>query len=304
MEELLRTYGLTKQFGKHRAVDHVDLHVNRGAIYGFIGRNGAGKTTFLRMVCGLAAPTEGEIEIFGARGRELQEIRSRIGCLIEGPGLYGNMTAKENMEIKCRFCGIKRPGYIEELLDMVGLSDVGKKKTKKFSLGMKQRLGIAMALIGEPDLLVLDEPINGLDPQGIAEVRDIILRLNRERNMTILISSHILEELSKISTDYGIIHHGCLLQELTREELMEKCSDRIEITLDQAKAAVPVLDGLGIKNYRVVDRDHIHIFERLDESGRINMELAKAGITVTEIAKTSEELESYFLNLTGGARHA
>ncbi len=304
MEELLRTYGLTKQFGKHRAVDHVDLHVNRGAIYGFIGRNGAGKTTFLRMVCGLAAPTEGEIEIFGARGRELQEIRSRIGCLIEGPGLYGNMTAKENMEIKCRFCGIKRPGYIEELLDMVGLSDVGKKKTKKFSLGMKQRLGIAMALIGEPDLLVLDEPINGLDPQGIAEVRDIILRLNRERNMTILISSHILEELSKISTDYGIIHHGCLLQELTREELMEKCSDRIEITLDQAKAAVPVLDGLGIKNYRVVDRDHIHIFERLDESGQINMELAKAGITVTEIAKTSEELESYFLNLTGGARHA
>ena len=304
MEELLRTYGLTKQFGKHRAVDHVDLHVNRGAIYGFIGRNGAGKTTFLRMVCGLAAPTEGEIEIFGARGRELQEIRSRIGCLIEGPGLYGNMTAKENMEIKCRFCGIKRPGYIEELLDMVGLSDVGKKKTKKFSLGMKQRLGIAMALIGEPELLVLDEPINGLDPQGIAEVRDIILRLNRERNMTILISSHILEELSKISTDYGIIHHGCLLQELTREELMEKCSDRIEITLDQAKAAVPVLDGLGIKNYRVVDRDHIHIFERLDESGQINMELAKAGITVTEIAKTSEELESYFLNLTGGARHA
>nr|WP_300209168.1 ABC transporter ATP-binding protein [uncultured Anaerostipes sp.] len=304
MEELLRTYGLTKQFGKHRAVDHVDLHVNRGAIYGFIGRNGAGKTTFLRMVCGLAAPTEGEIEIFGARGRELQEIRSRIGCLIEGPGLYGNMTAKENMEIKCRFCGIKRPGYIEELLDMVGLSDVGKKKTKKFSLGMKQRLGIAMALIGEPDLLVLDEPINGLDPQGIAEVRDIILRLNRERNMTILISSHILEELSKISTDYGIIHHGCLLQELTREELMEKCSDRIEITLNQAKAAVPVLDGLGIKNYRVVDRDHIHIFERLDESGQINMELTKAGITVTEIAKTSEELESYFLNLTGGARHA
>lgn len=304
MEELLRTYGLTKQFGKHRAVDHVDLHVNRGAIYGFIGRNGAGKTTFLRMVCGLAAPTEGEIEIFGARGKELQKIRSRIGCLIEGPGLYGNMTAKENMEIKCRFCGIKRPGYIEELLDMVGLSDVGKKKTKKFSLGMKQRLGIAMALIGEPDLLVLDEPINGLDPQGIAEVRDIILRLNRERNMTILISSHILEELSKISTDYGIIHHGCLLQELTREELMEKCSDRIEITLNQAKAAVPVLDGLGIKNYRVVDRDHIHIFERLDESGQINMELAKAGITVTEIAKTSEELESYFLNLTGGARHA
>ena len=303
MGKLLQTYGLTKQFGKHRAVDHVDVHVNRGAIYGFIGRNGAGKTTFLRMICGLAAPTEGEIEIFGCRGRELQDIRSRIGCLIEGPGLYGNMTAEENLNIKCRFCGIRKPGYIEELLDIVGLSGVGRKKTKKFSLGMKQRLGIAMALVGEPDFLVLDEPINGLDPQGIAEVRDTILKLNHERNITIIISSHILEELSKIATDYGIIHNGCLLQELTREELMERCSERIEICLNQPKEACPVLDRLGFTNYRVVDAEHIHVFERLEESGRINMELAKAGIMVKGLSVTSEELESYFLNLTGGAAH-
>ena len=145
MEKLLQTYGLTKQFGKHKAVNHVDIHVNRGSIYGFIGRNGAGKTTFLRMVCGLASPTEGEIELFGCRGKQLQEIRSRIGCLIEGPGLYGNMTAEENLKIKCKFCGIKKPGYINELLEIVGLADVGRKKTKRFSLGMRQRLGIAMA---------------------------------------------------------------------------------------------------------------------------------------------------------------
>lgn len=304
MEKLLQTYGLTKQFGKHKAVNHVDIHVNRGSIYGFIGRNGAGKTTFLRMVCGLASPTEGEIELFGCRGKQLQEIRSRIGCLIEGPGLYGNMTAEENLKIKCKFCGIKKPGYINELLEIVGLADVGRKKTKRFSLGMRQRLGIAMALVGEPDFLVLDEPINGLDPQGIAEVRDTILRLNHERNMTIMISSHILEELSKIATDYGIIHQGCLLQELTREELMERCSERIEICLDHPKEACPVLDRMGFTNYRVVDSEHIQVYERLEESGKLNMELAKAWILIKGFSVTSEELESYFFNLTGGASHA
>ena len=304
MEKLLQTYGLTKQFGKHKAVNHVDIHVNRGSIYGFIGRNGAGKTTFLRMVCGLASPTKGEIELFGCRGKQLQEIRSRIGCLIEGPGLYGNMTAEENLKIKCKFCGIKKTGYINELLEIVGLADVGRKKTKRFSLGMRQRLGIAMALVGEPDFLVLDEPINGLDPQGIAEVRDTILRLNHERNMTIMISSHILEELSKIATDYGIIHQGCLLQELTREELMERCSERIEICLDHPEEACPVLDRMGFTNYRVVDSEHIQVYDRLEESGKLNMELAKAGILIKGFSVTSEELESYFFNLTGGASHA
>ena len=181
---------------------------------------------------------------------------------------------------------------------------MGKKKTKHFSLGMKQRLGIGLALVGEPDLLVLDEPINGLDPQGIAEVRDTIQSLCDQRNMTVLISSHILEELSKIATDYGIIHNGVLLQELTRDELMKRCSERIEITLECPEAAIPVLDRMGFTSYQVTDKHHIHVFERLNESDVLNMALARAGVPVRGIAVTSEELENYFLNLTGGASHA
>lgn len=303
-ELLLQTRALTKQYGRHRAVDQVSMHIKKGAIYGFIGRNGAGKTTTLRMISGLASPTAGEIELFGCRGRDLSRIRSRVGCLIEGPGLYGSMSARDNLKMKCMLLGVYKRGYEEELLDIVGLGGVGKKPVKRYSLGMKQRLGIALALVGEPDLLVLDEPINGLDPQGIAEVRDTVLKLNRERNMTILISSHILEELSKIATDYGIIHNGTLLQELTNEELMEKCSERLEITLDDPERAVPVMDRLGIKRYQVADREHIYIFERLEESAALNMAFAKAGIPVRGISVTNEELETYFLKLTGGGANA
>lgn len=304
MSELLQTRALTKQYGRHRAVDQVSMHIKKGAIYGFIGRNGAGKTTTLRMISGLASPTAGEIELFGCRGRDLSRIRSRVGCLIEGPGLYGSMSARDNLKMKSMLLGVYKRGYEEELLDIVGLGGVGKKPVKRYSLGMKQRLGIALALVGEPDLLVLDEPINGLDPQGIAEVRDTVLKLNRERNMTILISSHILEELSKIATDYGIIHNGTLLQELTNEELMEKCSERLEVTLDDPERAVPVMDRLGIKRYQVADREHIYIFERLEESAALNMAFAKAGIPVRGISVTNEELETYFLKLTGGGADA
>ena len=275
-EMLLETRNLTKQYGHHKAVDSVNMHIKKGAIYGFIGRNGAGKTTCLKMISGLSKP----------------------------PGLYGNMTAYENLNIKCKLFGIKKKSYIEEILRIIGLEDVGKKKTKHFSLGMKQRLGIGLALVGEPDLLVLDEPINGLDPQGIAEIRDTIQRLQKEKNMTICISSHILEELSKIATDYGIIHNGSLLQEITREELIRRCSERIELTLDHPKLAIPVLDSMGFTNFQVTDKEHIHIFERLNESAALNMELAKSGIPVKGISITSEELETYFLNLTGGADHA
>ena len=303
-ELLLQTRALTKQYGRHRAVDQVSMHIKKGAIYGFIGRNGAGKTTTLQMISGLASPTAGEIELFGCRGRDLSRIRSRVGCLIEGPGLYGSMSARDNLKMKCMLLGVYKRGYEEELLDIVGLGGVGKKPVKRYSLGMKQRLGIALALVGEPDLLVLDEPINGLDPQGIAEVRDTVLKLNRERNMTILISSHILEELSKIATDYGIIHNGTLLQELTNEELMEKCSERLEVTLDDPERAVPVMDRLGIKRYQVADREHIYIFERLEESAALNMAFAKAGIPVRGISVTNEELETYFLKLTGGGANA
>ena len=221
-----------------------------------------------------------------------------MGCLIEGPGIYGSMTAAENLEVKCRLTGIRRKGYVEELLQIVGLSQTGRKKAKHFSMGMRQRLGIALALVGEPDLLVLDEPINGLDPQGIAEIRDMVLRLNEERNMTIIISSHILEELSKIATDYGIIHQGVLIKEMTREELMRRCSERIEIQLEEPEKALPVLDAMGFHAYQVADKNHIHVFERLEESAALNMELAKAGVAVTSLSITSEDLETYFLNLT------
>lgn len=298
---LLSTQGLTKQYGRQKAVDHIDIHIKKGAIYGFIGRNGAGKTTTLKMISGLARPTDGEIIMFGYRGGGLKNIRSRVSCLIEAPGVYGNLSAYDNLKIKCKLFGIQEKSYIPEILEMVGLNHVGKKKVKHYSLGMKQRLGIGLTLVGDPDLLLLDEPINGLDPQGIVEVRDTILRLNEERNMTILVSSHILEELSKIATHYGIIHNGSLLQEMTKEELMKRCSERIEICLDEPKRAVPVLDEMGFTNYQIVDKERIHIFERLEESAGLNMELAKAGILVREIRITSEELEDYFLNLTGGA---
>ena len=301
---LLQTYGLTKQFGHHKAVDQVDIHLKRGAIYGFIGRNGAGKTTCLRMLSGLAAPTSGEIEMFGCKGKNLKEVRSRVGCLIEAPGLYGSMSAKENLLMKCKLTGITKPGYVEEILSSVGLDDVGDKKTKNFSLGMKQRLGIGIALVGEPDVLLLDEPINGLDPQGIAEIRDTILRLNRERNITFIISSHILEELAKIATDYGIIHNGSLLQEITREDLMKKCSERMEIMLDNPNQALPVLDQMGFRNYQVVNKSQIQIFERLGESAELNRELVMAGVMVKSLTICNEELESYYINLTGGGAHA
>lgn len=302
-EWLLKTRSLTKQYGKLKAVDNVDIHIKRGDIYGFIGRNGAGKTTFLRMVCGLARPTEGDMELFGYTGENLNKIRTRIGCLIESPGLYGNMSAADNLRLKCCLLGIKKDGYISELLELVGLKDVGKKKTKQFSLGMKQRLGIALALVGEPDLLVLDEPINGLDPQGIVQVRDTLVRLNEERNITMLVSSHLLEELSKIATRYGIIHHGRLLQELTNDELSGCCREHIELHLEEPRRAAPVLDSLGFTKYQVVDQEHIHIFERLNESAQLNMALGKAGVPVKEIFLANKELEEYFLDVTGGGQN-
>lgn len=224
---LLSTEDLTKQYGNHKVVRRINMHIKKGAIYGFIGRNGAGKTTFLKMICGLSTPTAGSINAFGQTGRELCNVRSRIGCLIESPGLYGNMTAFENLAMKCRLLGIKDISKeSQSLLKIVGLEDTGRKKVRQFSLGMKQRLGIALALVNSPELLILDEPINGLDPQGIAEIREVLLHLNRELGITILISSHILGELSKIATDYGIIDHGLLLEEFPSSALDSRCKQR------------------------------------------------------------------------------
>ena len=211
-EMLLETRGLTKRYGHHKAVDSVSMHIKKGAIYGFIGRNGAGKTTCLKMISGLSRPTSGEIEIFGYKGKDLQKVRSRVGCLIEAPGLYGNMTAYENLNIKCKLFGIKKAGYIDEILKTVGLEHVGRKKTKHFSLGMKQRLGISISLLGNPDLVILDEPTNGLDPVGIQELRDLIKRLN-DSGVTVLVSSHNLAEIQHIASYVGIIINGKLKYE-------------------------------------------------------------------------------------------
>lgn len=304
MDYALSTKQLTKQFRKHKAVDSVCINVPKGAIYGFIGRNGAGKTTFLKMISGLSTPTSGDFSLFGYEGKEVRQVFSRIGTLIEAPGVYPNMTAYNNLKLKCIAAGINKKGYIEELLACVGLENTGKKKVKNFSLGMKQRLGIALALVGEPDMLVLDEPINGLDPQGIVEVRDTIQRLNAEKNITIIISSHILEELSKIATNYGIIHNGKLIEEVTREQLLAKCSEHIEIVTDDAKTACTVIENMGISKYKVIDKNTIHIFERLGDSGEIAVELSKGGIKLNGISVKNEALEDYFLSVTGGNENA
>ena len=304
MEYLLTTNHLTKTYGRHKAVDRVSLHIRQGDIYGLIGRNGAGKTTLLRLLSGLAAPTAGDFTLFGASGRRARTYLSRVGTLIEAPGLYPNLSAAENLKLKCLALGVRQKGVVPHLLAAVGLEGAGRKRVRNFSLGMKQRLGIALALVGDPDLLILDEPINGLDPQGIAEVRETLSTLNRERNITLLLSSHILEELSKVATHYGILHDGVLLQELTRQELLEQCGERIELKTTDTRRACTVLEGMGITRYQVVDRDTICIYERLHDGGAITMALAQAGVQTTGITVRSEALEDYYLNLTGGGRHA
>ena len=212
---------LTKQYGQHKAVNNVNLSVKKGEIYGLIGRNGAGKTTVLRLISGLAKPTEGDICLFEQNSHDMVYAQNRVRILIENPGIYPNMSAKDNVKLKCLAMGVSSKGYIAGLLEDVGLSAGDKKKVKHYSVGMKQRLGIALALVGNPELVILDEPINGLDPQGMAEIREIIVRLNTEKNITFIISSHILGELSKIATSYGIIEKGELKKQILKTELTE-----------------------------------------------------------------------------------
>lgn len=301
MDYILTTNGLTKTYGKHNASNNISIHVRQGDIYGLIGRNGAGKTTLLKMVGGLSTPTTGDFDLFGCSGRERAQVMHRVGSLIENPGIYPNLTAAENLKLKCIALGVRDKTVVPKLLETVGLANTGKKKVGKFSMGMKQRLGIALALVGDPDLVILDEPINGLDPQGVAEVRETIKKLNKEQNITFIISSHILDELSKIATSYGIIHNGNLLQELTKEELLGKCSERIELKTNDTAKACTVLEKMDIHEYKVVDGDTIQIFERLHDSGGITMNLAQNNVTILGISLKNESLEEYYLNLTGGA---
>lgn len=300
-EYVLKTTKLTKIYGKQRAVNAVDLHVRKGDIYGFIGKNGAGKSTFMKMVAGLATPDEGTIELFGSSDVERQ--RMRIGTLIEMPALYKGMTAAENLEVLRRAYGIPDKGIVEEMLSLVDLADTGKKKAGKFSMGMKQRLGIAAALLRSPDLLILDEPINGLDPAGIMQIRELLVRLNREKNITMIISSHILGELSKIATAYGIIKNGELVDEFDKAELDKRCRRCHKLVVDHTERAVNVLEEkLHIREYDVPEPFVIRIFEQLDDMAGINQELLLAGIGVKESYQVGQDLESYFMELIGEGR--
>lgn len=301
---LLETNQLTKQYKEQTAVNQVNLHIKRGSIYGLIGKNGAGKTTLMRMISGLASPTSGTITLFGESGSRVSSYFSRIGVLIESPGLYGDMSATDNLKLKQICIGLQGKSYVPSLLKLVGLESVGKKKVKSFSLGMKQRLGIAMALIGEPDLLVLDEPLNGLDPEGMVEVRQTLVKLAEEKNMTIIISSHILEELEKMATTYGFIHQGTLIKEVSHEKLMNECRAYIEIQLDAPHLGCTVLDEMGISNYQVTNASTIQVYEKLSQSSQINLALGKADVAVHSISLSQISLEEYFLSLTGGQGHA
>jgi len=299
-EFILETNGLTKSFGRKKAVDNVSIHIEKGAVYGFIGRNGAGKTTLMKIVSGLSNQSSGTFSLFGTE--ELYKVRGKVGCLIEAPGLYPDMTAFQNLKMKCLSAGKSDDKFIGSLLETVGLGNVGKKKAKNFSLGMKQRLGIAIALIGDPELMILDEPINGLDPQGIVEVRETIHRLNTEKGITILISSHILEELSKIATHYGIIHNGQLLMELSAEELNLKCSNSIEIVTPDTERACEVLKNSGIES-KVLSNGHISVTQQIEDSAEITKMLVQSDIAVSEIFLKGQELEDFYMDITGGGKN-
>lgn len=301
-EYVIQTNKVTKLYGKNRVIHNVFMKVPKGAVYGLVGQNGAGKTTLMKMITGLAEVSSGEVILFGEKDKRVSLSQRRIGLLIENPGIYGGMTAYENLKVKAIGMGVYRHQDILDILELVGLKDTGKKKAKHFSLGMKQRLGLGLALIGSPDILILDEPINGLDPQGIVEMRHLIERLNKERRITILISSHILEELYKIVSNIGIIHKGELLLELTKQEVMERCKRKLVIRTNEADKATVVLEKMNIGEYTVADNDTIYVYEGFERISEINMNLAKQGILIREFKVDNENLEEFFMNVIQGER--
>ena len=305
-EVILKTYNITKKYGNQVAVNNVNMTIKKGEIYGFIGQNGAGKTTLIRLITGLIHKTGGEIELLGATGEnELNKSRTMVGSLIETPSFYTNMTARENLEVSRLVRNIPGKKCIDEVLELVGLKDVEKKKVKNFSLGMRQRLGIANALMGNPKLLILDEPINGLDPMGIVEIRELLKKINKEKDMTILISSHILSELSELATTYGIISNGNLIEEITAEQLAEKCRQYIDLKVDDTSRAVTLLEReLGISDYEVLEDKKIKVFSNLENVGEVNSILSKSGVIVQSISIKGENLEEYFMNKIGGVLNA
>ena len=301
MEYVLETQNLTKIYGRKEAARDVNLHIREGQIYGLIGRNGAGKTTIMRMISGLSRPTRGSYSLFGKTGLAMQRMLKDVGVLIEQPGLYPRLSARENLKIKCIGMGIKPQGYVEELLKTVGLENTDDKKgAGSYSLGMRQRLGIALALVGDPKLIVLDEPINGLDPQGIFEVREMVSRLRDELGITIMISSHILDELSKVADAYGVIHEGTLLDEFSAEELHERCGKSLILRTDNPAETQRVLENMGLGGAVREPDGSLKLGEGMDRTKEIARAVIGAGIGLEEIYLRTRTLEEYYLGMTGG----
>lgn len=303
MEYILTADSLSKHYRHFKALSDLSIHVPKGAIYGFIGKNGAGKTTLIRLICGLQEPTSGNYKLYGVKNTDsrINRCRRRMGAVIETPSIYMDMTAEENLKEQYRIIGLPDFDSIPELLKLTGLENTGKKKAKNFSLGMRQRLGIALALAGDPDFLVLDEPTNGLDPQGIIEMRELILRLNREYQITFLISSHILDELSRLATHYGFIDGGHMVKEMSAKELDAACRKCIRVQVSDIRALIRVLDEMGLE-YSVLSDTMSDIFARVNVSKLIHA-LSLQGCDVISMTEREESLESYYINLIGGKSH-
>lgn len=301
MEYILETKNIEKRYGHFKALNNLNMHIPKGAIYGLIGKNGAGKTTLIRLICGLQKVTSGEYTIYGIsnNSRKIVEARKRLGGIVETPSICLDMTAEDNLKEQYKIIGLPSYDNLQEILKLVRLNNTGKKTAKHFSLGMKQRLGLAIALVGNPDLLILDEPINGLDPEGIIEIRELILRLNKEKGITFLISSHYLDELSKIATFYGIIDKGKIIKEIDKDELEQNFRTRTQINVSNLKECVKYLEEKNL-TYKVISDNIIDIYEKINVSELV-IALSKRNCIVNDYQEKGESLENYYLNLIGGA---
>ena len=301
---IVKTSSLSKHYGKFAANENISIGIRKGAIYGLVGRNGAGKTTFMKMICSLSSPTSGSFELCGKSYPQLGNARAKIGNLIEDPGIYANMSAYDNLKAKGKLYGGIEKEKINSILNIVGLENAGSKHAGKFSLGMRQRLGIALALIGDPEVLVLDEPINGLDPAGVAEIRETLRRLNAERGITILISSHILGELSKLCTDYGFIDRGTLIKEVTNDKLLSDCTEYVSLRVNDTSAAKKVLRSLGIAGVSEGDSGELRLIGTDIGTDDITEAMVLNKIRVYAISKQGTDLEGYYLNMIGNGRES
>lgn len=300
-EIIVEARKLTKLYGQTAALKSADIGIRRGSIYGLVGNNGAGKTTFLKILAGQTFATEGSFSLMGIEStQKLSEVRRRTGCLIENPGFYPKLTIRQNLEYYRIQLGIPGKGAVEQVLESVGLSEVAKRKYENLSLGMKQRLGLALALMGEPELLILDEPINGLDPAGIVEIRNLLLALNQERGVTILISSHILTELQNIATDYGFLNRGEVVEQISAEELREKCCAYLEVKVTNAAAYAALLETeMLCTDYRVMPGNCVHIMEKVNDIEAYSALAVKHGIGLLGFEMKEINLENYYMRLIG-----